>query len=65
MQIVLMIIAAVVVVAIVALLVYEYRISQPDVLVLYETNGQIKLRKGLFFPRHLVCPSNARLITYI
>ncbi len=56
MQIVLMIIAAVVVVAIVALLVYEYRISQPDVLVLYETNGQIKLRKGLFFPRHFSLP---------
>lgn len=34
------------------LLMFEYRIRQPDVLVLYEDNGDILLRKSLFYPRH-------------
>jgi hypothetical protein len=31
---------------------FEYRIRQPDVLVLYESNGEIAIREGLFYPRH-------------
>jgi len=31
---------------------FEYRIRQPDVLVLYESKGQIVLRKSLLYPRH-------------
>jgi len=52
MQIVLGIVVAVVVLALVLVLVLEFRIRQPDVLVLYEANGQIGLRKGLLYPRH-------------
>ncbi len=32
--------------------VFEFRIRQPDVLVLYESNEEIGLRKGLVYPRH-------------
>ncbi len=42
----------VVIIAIVAVVLYEYRVRQPDYLVLYESKGQINLRKGLVYPRH-------------
>ncbi|MEW5717433.1 MAG: hypothetical protein AB1817_02280 [Chloroflexota bacterium] len=32
--------------------VWEFRFRQPDVLVLYESQDHICLRKGLFYPRH-------------
>jgi len=35
---------------------FEYRIRQPDVLVLYESKGQIGIRKGLLYPRHFSLP---------
>ena len=35
---------------------FEYRIRQPDVIVLYESNGQIRIRKGLLYPRHFSLP---------
>lgn len=35
---------------------FEYRIRQPDVIVLYESNGQIGLRRGLLYPRHFSLP---------
>jgi hypothetical protein len=41
--------------AIVALL-YEYRLRQPDVLLLYEQDGQIAARRGRFYPRHFSLP---------
>ena len=31
---------------------FEYRIRQPDILVLYESKGHIGVRKGLIYPRH-------------
>jgi len=31
---------------------FEYRIRRPDSLVLYESQGQIGLRQGPFYPRH-------------
>ncbi|MBN2469671.1 MAG: hypothetical protein JXN59_03010 [Anaerolineae bacterium] len=36
--------------------VFEYRIRQPDVIVLHESKGQIGIRKGLFYPRHFSLP---------
>ncbi len=47
-----------VIVVVVCLLVafYEFRIRQPDVLVLYETKGRIGVRRGLVYPRHFSLP---------
>jgi len=46
-----------------ALIVFEYRIRQPDALVLYESKGRIDFREGLLYPRHFslyfkrtICP---------
>ncbi len=36
----------------VLLFLFEYRVRQPDSLVLYEAQGQIRLRQGPFYPRH-------------
>ncbi len=46
------------VVVVICLLVafYEFRIRQPDVLVLYESKGRIGVRKGLVYPRHFSLP---------
>jgi hypothetical protein len=52
MNIVLGVVIGVVVVLILALVFFEYRIRQPDFLVLYESNARISLRKGLVYPRH-------------
>ena len=35
---------------------FEYRIRQPDVIVLHETDGQIGVRTGIFYPRHFSLP---------
>lgn len=35
---------------------FEFRIRQPDALILYESNGKIALRRGLFYPRHFSLP---------
>jgi hypothetical protein len=52
MEIILGIIAGVVIIAVITFFIFEYRIRQPDSLVLYESKGQIRLRKGLVYPRH-------------
>jgi hypothetical protein len=52
MNIILDVVVGVVVVGIILLALFEYRIRQPDFLVLYESMGQISLRKGLIYPRH-------------
>jgi hypothetical protein len=52
METILGIISGVVVLVIIGLIIVEYRIRQPDFLVLYESKGQIRLRKGLIYPRH-------------
>src|SRR5687767_2868038 len=52
MNIVLGIIAIIVIVAGILIAFFEYRIRQPDFLVLYETKSGIKQRKGLLYPRH-------------
>ncbi len=45
-----------VVLLIVLAVVFEFRLRQPDMLVLYESNGKIALRKGLLYPRHFSLP---------
>jgi hypothetical protein len=56
MEIIFGIVAAVIVVAIILLAAFEFRVRQPDMLVLYESNGKIALRSGLFYPRHFSLP---------
>ncbi|MCS6993498.1 MAG: hypothetical protein N2117_09005 [Anaerolineales bacterium] len=34
------------------LVLFEFRVRQPDTLVLYEAKDKIGLRQGLFYPRH-------------
>ena len=36
----------------VLVVLFEFRIHQPDTLVLHESKGRIVVRKGLFYPRH-------------
>ncbi len=43
---------AILIVATMLLALFEFRIRQPDVLALYESNGKIGLRSGAFYPRH-------------
>jgi hypothetical protein len=50
------IVIAVVVVLVVAFAAFEYRVRQPDVLVLFESKGGIGLRSGLLYPRHFSLP---------
>lgn len=45
-----------VVVGIILAVFWEYRILQPDVLVIYESRGQIGIRKGPLYPRHFSLP---------
>jgi len=56
MEIFIGIVAGVLVLAVVLGILYEYRIRQPDVLVLYEKNGQLSIRSGLIYPRHFSLP---------
>lgn len=46
------VIGLIVVVGLVAVLFWEFRFRQPDVLVLYESQDRIGIRKGLAYPRH-------------
>lgn len=48
--------AGVILLAFVLLVVFEYRIRQPDMLVLYEKQGKLALRGGRFYPRHFSLP---------
>ncbi len=56
MEIVLGIAVSIVLAGIVLVALFEYRIRQPDVIVLYEKDGQIGIRKGLLYPRHFSLP---------
>ena len=40
----------------VLLVLFEYRIRKPDVLLLYESKGQIGVRQGMIYPRHFSLP---------
>jgi len=39
-------------VVILAVALYEYRLRKPDQLVMYESEGAVRLRSGRFYPRH-------------
>lgn len=52
MEVTLGIVVGIVIVALVLAALWEYRIRQPDLLVLYETDDHIGIRKGLVYPRH-------------
>ena len=53
---ILVVAAVVLVLLIVGVLLFEYRVRQPDFLVLYEAKGKIGLRSGLLYPRHFSLP---------
>jgi hypothetical protein len=38
------------------MILFEYRIRHPDMLVLYEKEGQLLIRSGPFYPRHFSLP---------
>jgi len=52
MNIVLSVIGLVIIAAIIFMVFFEYRVRQPDFLVLHEAKGGIALRTGLLYPRH-------------
>jgi hypothetical protein len=56
MDIVLLLLAVLVPLLGIAVAVFEFRPRQPDMLILYEKNGQIALRGGAFYPRHFSLP---------
>lgn len=56
MDITISIILGVVVGILILLALFEYRIRRPDYLLLYESNGKIKRRTGLIYPRHFSLP---------
>jgi len=56
MDIILGVIFGLIVVGCVLFFIFEYRIRQPDTLMLYESKGQISFREGLLYPRHFSLP---------
>ena len=56
MEITLSVVIGIIVMGCVLVFLWEYRIRQPDVLVLYESKGQISIRKGPIYPRHFSLP---------
>jgi hypothetical protein len=48
-------IGLIVVIVVIAVL-FEFRVHQPDVLVLHESNGRISIRKSALYPRHFSLP---------
>jgi hypothetical protein len=56
MDITLGVIVGAVALAAVLFILFEYRIRKPDVLLLYESKGQVGVRKGLVYPRHFSLP---------
>jgi hypothetical protein len=53
---ILSVIIGILVVGCIVVVVFEYRIRQPDVIVLYESKGRMGIRKGLIYPRHFSLP---------
>lgn len=56
MDIVLGVLAGALVLIIGFAILFEYRIRHPDMLVLYEKQGQLSIRSGPFYPRHFSLP---------
>lgn len=49
-------IGAIIVGLLIVFVLFEYRIRKPDVILLYESRGEIGLRQGLIYPRHFSLP---------
>jgi len=51
----------IIVIALIAIFLYEYRIKRPDQIVLFESAGKILIRKTRFYPKHfsLALPNTA------
>ncbi len=43
---------AIIAAIILALILFEYRLSRPDYIVLYESDGQVRRRRARIYPRH-------------
>jgi hypothetical protein len=56
MEIILGLVVGILLVGCLLIALFEYRIRQPDVIVLYEKNGQIRIRRSLLYPRHFSLP---------
>jgi hypothetical protein len=56
MEIILGVVVSVLLAGCLLVALFEYRIRQPDVIVLHESNGQIGIRRGLLYPRHFSLP---------
>jgi hypothetical protein len=52
METIIFVIVGVVLLVLVFLTLFEYRLRQPDVLVLFERKGQLVIREGNIYPRH-------------
>lgn len=52
MEIFLTVLIGAVVLILLLVVLFEYRVRQPDVLVVYEKKGQLAIRSGLLYPRH-------------
>ncbi|HPN37938.1 MAG TPA: hypothetical protein PL041_06005 [Melioribacteraceae bacterium] len=54
-----------VVIVIFVILLFEYRIKNPDTVILYEKNDNIKMRTGRYYPRHfsLALPKTTYTLT--
>lgn len=44
------------IIVIAAVILFEFRVHQPDVLLLHEAKGRIGIRKGVLYPRHFSLP---------
>jgi len=56
MDVIFAVVAGLVIVVGVSVVLFEFRVHQPDVLVLYESKGRIGIRKGVIYPRHFSLP---------
>jgi hypothetical protein len=56
MDIFLSVVVGLVILGTVLVALFEFRVRQPDILVLYESNGRIGVRKSVIYPRHFSLP---------
>lgn len=56
MEIIPVVVVGIVVAGCVLVALFEFRIRQPDVIVLHESQGRIGIRGGLLYPRHFSLP---------
>ncbi len=45
-----------IIVIVIAVVLFEFRVHQPDTLILHESKGRILVRKGVLYPRHFSLP---------